>query len=431
MPAARKAGERGDGLATLPEIQIANTEGSELGRGAVDKDRHETFEEMIGPVGSPLQHMLLKAARRANRTADKLRLSARKRFPFILPSRGPLADLDGGIQVSVHVVSRDPLVLYTPVGGPRPFYSVAAIGRRLASRRAAFLLMPSWTLERPAVVDQIGRDLARYAARFPHHEVIFLCNTEEERRLIAAAGGTAIFSNHNLMISEDVFRPLPDVPVEFDAVYNGRISHTKRHYLAFDVERLVHVTTSIGELPPSGARAFVRRLQSQSPFHHIANPIVDGMTARLSQEQVNRVYNQAAVGLCLSASEGAMYSSMEYLMAGLPIVSTPSLGGRDVYFDPDYCLIAEPEPAAIRKAVETLRDRRISREEVRSRTLEKVRPQRLEMMAYLSALLRRMGSDAPPLSQWPFPPTSALMRWAPVRDHARELAALTSSSDRA
>ncbi|WP_164127899.1 glycosyltransferase, partial [Stenotrophomonas maltophilia] len=73
------------------------------------------------------------------------------------------------------------------------------------------------------------------------------------------------------------------------------------------------------------------------------NPIVDGLTARLTPEAVNRVYNQAAVGLCLSAVEGAMCASMEYLMAGLPVVSTPSVGGRDVYFDPDYCIIAEPE----------------------------------------------------------------------------------------
>ncbi|TGR36123.1 glycosyltransferase family 1 protein, partial [Mesorhizobium sp. M8A.F.Ca.ET.198.01.1.1] len=96
--------------------------------------------------------------------------------------------------------------------------------------------------------------------------LIFLCNTEEERRLIAGVGGNAIFSNHNLMISEDVFRPLPDVPIEYDAVYNGRISHTKRHYLAFEIERLVHVTSSIGELPPPGDHPFLRRPQPQSPL---------------------------------------------------------------------------------------------------------------------------------------------------------------------
>lgn len=380
----------------------------------------KSFEETFGATGSPTDRM----RHHAGRALDRLKRSVRKRLPFVLPQSGPLSDLDGDMQVAVHLVGHDPLIIYTPIGGQRPLATIAAIGRRLASRRAAFLMMPSWTLERPHIVEQIGGDLAWYRQRFPLHELIFLCNTEEERRRVIAVGGTAIFSNHNLMVSEDIFRPLPEVPVEFDAVYNGRISYTKRHYLAFDVERLLHITVSIGELPASGDRAFIRRLQAQSPLHHIANPIVDGLTDRLTPQQVNRAYNQAAVGLCLSAAEGAMCSSMEYMMAGLPVVSTPSLGGRDVYFDPDYCIIAEPEPAAIRRAVEELRDRAIPREEIRARTMAKVWPQRRELMAFLSALRERMGSTEPPLSEWPFPGTRTLRRWATVRQHAREIAAL-------
>jgi glycosyltransferase involved in cell wall biosynthesis len=380
----------------------------------------KSFEETFGATGSPTDRM----RHHAGRALDRLKRSVRKRLPFVLPQSGPLSDLDGDMQVAVHLVGHDPLIIYTPIGGQRPLATIAAIGRRLASRRAAFLMMPSWTLERPHIVEQIGGDLAWYRQRFPLHELIFLCNTEEERRRVIAVGGTAIFSNHNLMVSEDIFRPLPEVPVEFDAVYNGRISYTKRHYLAFDVERLLHITVSIGELPASGDRAFIRRLQAQSPLHHIANPIVDGLTDRLTPQQVNRAYNQAAVGLCLSAAEGAMCSSMEYMMAGLPVVSTPSLGGRDVYFDPDYCIIAEPEPAAIRRAVEELRDRAIPREEIRARTMAKVWPQRRELMAFLSALRERMGGTEPPLSEWPFPGTGTLRRWATVRQHAREIAAL-------
>ena len=38
-----------------------------------------------------------------------------------------------------------------------------------------------------------------------------------------------------------------------------------------------------------------------------------------------------------------MLASIEYLLAGLPVVSTPSLGGRDHYFDDEYCLIAPPD----------------------------------------------------------------------------------------
>lgn len=388
----------------------------------MDNQKHESYDEMVGRIGSPLERLRLRAACRINRSIGKIKLSAVKRAPFLLPASGPLSDLDGGIRVAVFVLSRDPLVIYTPIGGGRPLNWVAALGRRLAGRPAAILLMPNWTLERPSVIAQLGRDLAWYRERFPEHELIFLCNTEEERRLVSGVGGNAIFSNHNLLVPEHVFRPLPDVPVAFDAVYTGRASPTKRHHLALDIERLVHITVSIGELPPSAARAFIRRLQDHSPLHRIANPIVDGMTAGLPAEAVNRVYNQAAVGLCLSASEGAMCSSMEYLMAGLPVVSTPSLGGRDVYFDPDYCMIVEPDPAAIRRAVETLRDRRIPREEIRARTLAKVHAQRRELMDFLSALLRRMGASEP-LAEWPFPGPPTHKWQAAVRDHARALLA--------
>ena len=395
----------------------------------MDKDRQETHEEMVGQAATPFERFQLKAAALRGRTVGKLKLSTLKRLPFMLPPRGLLSGLDGGMTIAIHVLSHDPLLIYTPIGGERSLNSIVAIGRRLASRRAAFLMMPSWTLERPHTIAKLGTDIAWYRERFPLHELIFLCNTEEERRLVAGVGGTAIFSNHNLMVSEDIFRPLPEVPVEFDAVYSGRISHAKRHYLAFDVERLVHVTFSIGELPPAGDRAFIRRLLAQSPLHRVANPIVDGLATRLTPPQVNRVYNQAAVGLCLSPAEGAMCSSMEYLMAGLPVVSTPSLGGRDVYFDPDYCIIAEPDPAAIRRAVETLRDRAIPREEIRSRTMAKVWPQRRELMEFLSELRERMGSAEPPLSQWPFPGTRTLRRWASVRQHAREIAASMKPGD--
>ncbi|TPK73959.1 glycosyltransferase [Mesorhizobium sp. B2-4-15] len=396
----------------------------------MDRFRQETFEEMVGPVHSPVERLRLRIALRARNFLGKARLSAARRIPFLLPVHGPLRDLDAGMLVSVYAICRDPLILYTPIGGARPLSTIAAIGRHLAKRRATLLLSPNWTLERPAVVARMGEDIAWYGARFPLHELIFLCNTEEERRLVAAVGGTAIVSNHNLMVSEEIFRPLPDVPVMFDAVYNGRISHTKRHYLALDIERLVHITVSIGEMPTALARAFVRRLQAQSPLHRIANPIVGGMTAKLSAAEVNRVYNQAAVGLCLSAEEGAMYSSMEYLLAGLPIVSTPSLGGRDVFFDPDYCMIVEPEPVAIRRAVERLRDRAIPREEIRGRTLEKVRAGRLELTAYLSALKQRLGSGGPPFSQWPFQGAGTLMRWATLRQHAREIEAFRTTQER-
>lgn len=44
----------------------------------------------------------------------------------------------------------------------------------------------------------------------------------------------------------------------------------------------------------------------------------------LDSEELNRCLNQCRLGLCLSAVEGPMYASIEYLLAGLPVVSTES-----------------------------------------------------------------------------------------------------------
>ncbi|ESX42519.1 hypothetical protein X764_11870 [Mesorhizobium sp. LSHC440A00] len=80
------------------------------GISGMDQDKQEAFEELVGPAGSALERLLLLAARRVHRTKSKLRGTVRKRVPFLLPTRGPLSDLDSGIEMSLHVLSRDPLV---------------------------------------------------------------------------------------------------------------------------------------------------------------------------------------------------------------------------------------------------------------------------------------------------------------------------------
>ncbi len=59
----------------------------------------------------------------------------------------------------------------------------------------------------------------------------------------------------------------------------------------------------------------------------------DPPTLYLNSWEVARKLNACRVGMCLSETEGAMFAAVEYLLCGLPVVSTPSQGGRDVWFD--------------------------------------------------------------------------------------------------
>ena len=59
-----------------------------------------------------------------------------------------------------------------------------------------------------------------------------------------------------------------------------------------------------------------------------------GTLRDLNTEEVRRILVQSRCGLALSAQEGAMYASGEYLLAGLPVVTTRSRGGRDAFTIP-------------------------------------------------------------------------------------------------
>jgi len=75
------------------------------------------------------------------------------------------------------------------------------------------------------------------------------------------------------------------------------------------------------------------------------------------------------------------------------VVSTPSLGGRDYYFDEEYCIIAEPNPRSIREAVDALIARAVPREVVRAKTLARVEVDRVRYIASVQELIDRGGGS--------------------------------------
>jgi glycosyltransferase involved in cell wall biosynthesis len=77
---------------------------------------------------------------------------------------------------------------------------------------------------------------------------------------------------------------------------------------------------------------------------------------------------------------------MEYLMAGLPIVSTASQGGRDLFFHADTTIIAKDDPRDVRDAVAALKSRAIPPEAVRATTLRLVRKERERFNSFMEEL---------------------------------------------
>jgi glycosyltransferase involved in cell wall biosynthesis len=89
-----------------------------------------------------------------------------------------------------------------------------------------------------------------------------------------------------------------------------------------------------------------------------------------------------------------MYASIEYLLCGLPVVSTRNTGGRDQYFDDLYCRTVEADPEAIAAAVEELAAQNFDPHLIRARTMAKIEAGREKFIAFIDAIQRANGKPA-------------------------------------
>jgi glycosyltransferase involved in cell wall biosynthesis len=178
----------------------------------------------------------------------------------------------------------------------------------------------------------------------------------------------------------------------------------KRHGLARKVERLALIYYDVECAEPgyfdSVGRALAHAAFLNEEAAHAAPALsAHGRAAALANRllaargfvmlppaAVARHLNQARVGLCLSHDEAFMRAGVEYLLCGLPVVSTPTAGGRDFFFDAESALVAAPEPAAVRAAVAELIRRDLRPESIREGALGKIRQERRKFEDFVRAI---------------------------------------------
>jgi hypothetical protein len=272
-----------------------------------------------------------------------------------------------------------------------PLGIASPLGDWLHDMEIEFLMMPAWAWEIPYIHGQILTHAAEHRRRHPRHSFSFLCNTPAQEPPFAAAGWPVTTMNANMFVDEYSFYPLPDAEPVFSALYNARLSKDKRPELAAGIERPCFIYYYSDELTVRQFHAEHARLSALMPSATFLNRLTPQGCEFLDPPDVNLALNRSRVGLCLSPVEGQMRASMEYMMAGLPVVSTPSIGGRDYFFDPDYCVIAAEDPRSIAEAVGALIARNIPRAYIRQKTLARVERERAKFIAFMAERIE--GSD--------------------------------------
>lgn len=318
------------------------------------------------------------------------------------------------------VLSSDPPIFYVRPR-PMPFGLAGFLARNSQGTPMTCIVRTMWTFETGTMLIEVAPIYRGFRALYPNIRLVMAANTPREVELLREHGMEAILANHNMFVEEGIFKPLPDVTPEHDAVYNANFSTFKRRELTAEIPSCIHLGYFSDVAMRKEQLPLYEAARKQLPHHTFMNPVDGETVVRLQPKEVNALLASAHVGLCLSAEEGAMIASMEYLMAGLPVVSTPSLGGRERYFDPDVTMIVEPNPRAVREAVEALKARNIPRDVVREKTLKLVSRDRAAFNDFIDTLREGHPPFRSPKARFRFTFTPNLYIFKTVSQFCTEL----------
>lgn len=298
------------------------------------------------------------------------------------------------------VFSSNPLIIYVTDWIIRSRAAALLSALRTFKRQTVYLLIHlSWIHNIPRRIKQLTLLQARHLRRFPRHRMIFMANSELEYQMLTASGLESAFVSHNAFVSPTIFRILPESEKRFDAVYDARISPFKRHNLAVKIQSLALITARAPYLHDESYTRFIRNILPQA--HWFNDPLAADYRW-MSFADINTALNQCRVGLCLSAEEGAMLASIQYLLAGLPIVSTQSHSGRDEFFAPDYVQIVGDNAEDVAAGVRKMRECPVPPEEIRRCTLEKIEQHKLRLFELLDAICSAEGLHVDLRQRWDY-----------------------------
>ena len=249
-------------------------------------------------------------------------------------------------------------------------------------------LQLGWEHETPKNAEPFAQQIKDTLAQCPQLKITVLANSENEVRVLSSLGLHTVFCNQNAFVDESRY-PILKRPKKFDAIYVARLSPFKRHPLAAKIKSLRLI----------GSKAWWSPKEEKYSDEILSNQLKHAKWSRhIDGKNIPAEIAQAHCGLCLSEVEGAMFVSIEYLLCGIPVVSTKSLGGRDVMF-PDFAVKTVPDtPEAVAEAVQEFVEHVSEPERVRAAALEKMKVHRETFRRLLNeAMSPKSFPDSQPL----------------------------------
>ena len=214
----------------------------------------------------------------------------------------------------------------------------------------------------------------------PEFNVAILANSIEEKAFFETkTKRDVLFCNHNAFLNENKFKILGNLPRFYDLVIDSAFHEYKNTEKAKKVGNVLHI-------------GYFKRPKKH--FDDIVIPsygklvnFVDGEYKLMNKIQINTFYNQSRVGGIFSECEGACLASSQYLLAGLPVISIKSKGGRDIWYNEYNSVICDNDEDSIynahQLALQKLESGEFNREKIRELHLNQMDEHRNTLIEYI------------------------------------------------
>lgn len=197
----------------------------------------------------------------------------------------------------------------------------------------------TWNIE--AVIDQFPWQIyeKKFGNGFDIKKNLIYCAPNESCYLqIISKGFSSVLLNHNALLDYNKFLFEINPDRKFLAVINSRPFWWKRVYLCKGIKGIAYIK---GE----------DWAKDESSWTDWKSSDFDYLAEKIPPKKVSEIYQNSKMGLILSGNtgentqklnEGANYSTGEYLLSGLPVVTTPSQGGREYWLNSKNSITCTP-----------------------------------------------------------------------------------------
>jgi glycosyltransferase involved in cell wall biosynthesis len=178
---------------------------------------------------------------------------------------------------------------------------------------------------------------------------VILCAPDEKTLAILKKHRPRLQSclaNHNAFIDESIYKIDYTCENKYDLVISSAFSRYKNFHLIKDIKNICTTGYCTSD---TDVYNILSHISHTDCVNFEGKERIKQNHKWLKPDVICKYYNMSKIGGIFSKAEGACYSSSEYLLCGLPVLSCKCTGGRQIWYDDTNSVLCDDNVSSVNK----------------------------------------------------------------------------------